>query len=697
MELKYTYCRICEGSCGFVAEVKNNKIIKYYADKNHPVSKGYSCIKGRSMLDVQYDPKRIKYPLKKINGTFKQISWEQAIDEIGEKFIKLKNLYGPSSIAMYFGNPLAFSYSAMMYTQFFMKSLGTRNIYSAGSQDCNNKFAHSKLFYGSNLIIIVPDFNKIDYFLALGTNPFASHFSFVVFPRPTQRLKAMEKRGCKIVWINPRRISKTIGEHHFIRPNTDIFLLLGMINYVLENGLEDREFIKQYSKGIEALKKIAKEFGGDLDKIGKITGISQNEIVKIANDFLEASSKNGASIYGRAGTDRGPFATLLAWAIDVFNFITGNIDKKGNFYSPGIIDAFNITKIGGIDKKQKHEKKIFRSRIGDFSSLMGTFPAATMADEILTPGDGQVKGMFIVAGDPLVSCPNTKKLASAFKELEILVSIDFYVNDTGCLADYILPAVTFLEREDFSLTTASFNPIPFACYSDPVVEPDGGQKSEWEIFNLLGAKMGLPTLGGPPINIFKSVLSREDRKKFRQLIKSEKGIFLNEEKKVQYNVLLPDRLQTPDKLINLVPKEYYNEFNKLRNWNGPLDKNFPFLLISGREISTINSWLHTKKGTNYCYISTTDANTLGIEDLQTIQVRSKVNFIEIPARITDDLMKGVIWIPHGWGRTIETPPEIAKEKQGYNVNIITDDNWKNLETFAGMVLLDGINVQIKKL
>ncbi|MHA1300392.1 MAG: molybdopterin dinucleotide binding domain-containing protein, partial [Candidatus Helarchaeota archaeon] len=264
-------------------------------------------------------------------------------------------------------------------------------------------------------------------------------------------------------------------------------------------------------------------------------------------------------------------------------------------------------------------------------------------------------------------------------------------------ADYILPAVTFLEREDFSLTTASFNPIPFACYSDPVVEPDGGQKSEWEIFNLLGAKMGLPTLGGPPINIFKSVLSREDRKKFRQLIKSEKGIFLNEEKKVQYNVLLPDRLQTPDKLINLVPKEYYNEFNKLRNWNGPLDKNFPFLLISGREISTINSWLHTKKGTNYCYISTTDANTLGIEDLQTIQVRSKVNFIEIPARITDDLMKGVIWIPHGWGRTIETPPEIAKEKQGYNVNIITDDNWKNLETFAGMVLLDGINVQIKKL
>ncbi|NVM03786.1 MAG: molybdopterin-dependent oxidoreductase, partial [Candidatus Helarchaeota archaeon] len=434
MEKKYTYCRICEGSCGFIAEIENNKILKYYADKDHPVSKGYSCIKGRSMLNVQYDPKRIKYPMKKVNGKYEKISWEQAIKEIGDKLLQLKNSFGPKSIGMYFGNPIAFSYSAMIYTQAFMRFLGSRNIYSAGSQDCNNKFAHSKLFYGSNVIIIVPDFDNIDYFLALGTNPFSSHFSFVVYPRPKHRLREMEKRGCKIVWINPRRISKDIGEHHFICPNTDIYLLFGMINYVLENGLEDKEFIEKYSKGIDDLRKIAKEFGEDLDQIAKMTCISKDNIVKIVNDFLEASKKGGASIYGRAGTDRGTFATLLAWAIDVFNFITGNIDKKGNFYSSGLIDVFNIANIGGLQSSEVTgtaiDKSANLSRIGKFPSLMGTYPAAIMADEILTPDD-QIKAMLIVAGDPLVSCPNTRKLEKAFKQLELLVSIDFYMNDTG--------------------------------------------------------------------------------------------------------------------------------------------------------------------------------------------------------------------------------------------------------------------------
>ncbi|MFX0133872.1 MAG: molybdopterin-dependent oxidoreductase [Candidatus Hodarchaeota archaeon] len=703
MEKKHTYCRICEGSCGFVAEVENNKILKYYADKDHPVSKGYSCIKGRSMLNVQYDPKRIKNPLKKVNGNYKEISWEQAISEIGDKLLQLKNSFGLKSIGMYFGNPLAFSYSAMIYSQAFMRFLGSRNVYSAGSQDCNNKFAHSKLFYGSNLIIIVPDFDNIDYFLALGTNPAASHFSFVVFPRPVQRLKEMEKRGCKIVWINPRKmeIAKKIGEHHFICPNTDIYLLFGMINYVLENGLEDKEFIKKYSKGIDDLRKIAREFGGNLDQIAKMTCISKETIKKMVKDFLDASKKGGASIYGRAGTDRGSFATLLAWAIDVFNFITGNIDKKGNFYSSGLIDVFNIANIGGLQSSEVTGKVVDKtanlSRIGKFPSLMGTYPAAIMADEILTPGDNQIKAMLIVAGDPLVSCPNTKKLEKAFKKLDLLVSIDFYMNDSGCLADYILPAVTFLERDDFTLTTSSFNPIPYASYSDAVVVPDAEQKPEWEIFNLLGKKMGLPTLGGPPISIFKSILSREDRKKIKKLMKSEKGIFLNEEKKIQHNVLLPDKLQTTDKLIDLVPKEYFSEFEKLRKWKEPYDNEFPYYLISGREIETINSWLHVKEDTNYCYINPEDARSLGVENYQTIRVKSRISSIDIPIKITDELMKGVIWIPHGWGRTIKNPPEIAKEKHGYNVNIITDDNWKNLETFAGMVLLDGVKVRLEKI
>ena len=698
MDKKYTFCRICEGSCGFVAEIENNKIVKYYGDKDHPVSKGYTCIKGRSYLDIQYHPKRIRYPLKKVNGKFERISWDQAIDEIGSKLLELKNKYGGNSIGAYLGNPIAFSYSCAMYSAAFSRFIGSRNTYTAGSQDCNNKFAHSKRFFGASITIIVPDFDNIDYFLGLGTNPAASHFSFVVFPRPMQRLKAMEKRGCKIMWINPRNMesAKQVGQHQFIRPNTDIFLMFGMINYVLENNLEDKEFINKYSKGIDELRKVAKEFGGNLDKVAQITGISKQIIIQITKDFLEATKKGGASVYGRAGTDRGSFATLLAWAIDVFNFITGNVDKKGNFYSTGLVDTQGVAKAGGMTSSNKPKKPEALSRIGKFQSVIGSYPAAIMADEIFTPGKGQIKAMFIVSGDPLVSCPNTKRLEKAYKNLELLVCMDYFINDTGTLADYFLPCKTFLERDDMALATTSFNPIPFACYSDAIVEPEGECKGEWEIFNLLQEKMGLLSLGGPPIKVFKMALKKHDRNTIKQLVKTEKGMFMNEEKKIKYNILLPDNISFEDKLIPLIPEDYISEFEKLRYFNFEHDKKYPYSLISGRQIETINSWIKTKLDMNYCHLNIEDAKKLGIEDYQTIKVSTPINSIEIQAKTTPDLMKGVIWIPHGWGRTNQDAPDIAVEKHGVNVNIITDDKWQNLETFAGMVLLDGIQVNIEK-
>lgn len=699
MEKKLTFCRICEASCGFVAEVEQNKIIKYYGDKDHPVSKGYTCVKGREMPNIQNDPKLLRYPLNRENEQFVRISWEQTIDEIGSKLLAIKELYGPNSIGMYFGNPTAFSYSTTMYSGAFMRFLGSRNMYSAGSQDCNNKFAHSKRFYGSSLIIIVPDFERIDYLLALGTNPAASHFSFVVFPRPMERLKEMEKRGCKIVWINPRKIeaAKSVGEHHFIYPNTDIFLLFALIHYVLENNLEDKEFIEKYSKGIDELKAIAKEFGSNLDRIKRFTGINKDAIIKIAKDFVSASKKGGASVYGRAGTDRGSFGTLLAWAKDVLNFITGNIDKKGNFFSPGLVNAIALAnKAAMLTKGKEKGSKHKGSRIGNFPSVLGTYPAATIADEILTPGEGQIKAMIIMAGDPLISCPNSTRLEKAFRSLDLLVSIDFYLNDTGCLANYVLPATTFLEREDFSLTTSSFNPIPFANYTSAVITPSDERKPEWEIFNLLCKKMSLPALGAPALSMFQSTLSRDEKPRFRELLKCERGIYLNEEKCIKYNVLLPDNLQHPDKRIDLVPRDYYAEFEKLRKWKC-VEKDF-FSLISGRQLETINSWIHAnkKENTNYCYLNSEDAERLGIQNDQKVRVSSDITFIDIPVKISSDIMKGVAWIPHGWGRTAKNPPTLARAKLGVNINLITDDDWKKLESFAGMALLDGVPVKIDK-
>lgn len=697
MEKKFTFCRICEATCGFIAEVDENRIVKYYPDKDHPVSKGYCCAKGREMVKKQYHPKRLRHPLKRIGDTYERISWEQAIEEIGEKIVKLNQSLGPHCIGAYVGNVLAFSYSAVIFSGSFFQFLGTRNIYGPGSQDCNNKFAHSQRFYGSPLTIISPDFENIDYFIGLGTNPLASHFTLANFPNPSRRLKDMEKRGCKIVWINPRKTeaAKIAGDHIFIKPNTDIYLLFGMIHYVLENHLQDKDFINTYSKGIDQLRDISRQLGSDLDMISQVTGIEKGDIIKLTGEFAETSRKGAASMYGRVGTDRGPYATLLAWAIDVFNFITGNIDKKGNFYSQGFL---NVSKLGDADGGISSEiPKERRSRIGDFEPVMGYLPAATMADEILTPGEGQIKAMIILGGDPLVSCPNTGKLEKAFRNLELSVSIDIFMNDTGIISDYLLPTTTFLEREEFSFVMSAFNQTSFVSFSPAVVNPEDDVKDEWEIFNLLGERIGVPILGDQPLEVLKQLFPGEEQKGLEKLLKSEKGIFLNEEKKARYNVLLPDEIKLPDRLIPLVPEDYIKEFERFKELGLPHDAEYPFSLVSGRQVETINSWIHVRGETNYCFLNPEDAKSLGIDDYDNIRVSTRIGSIDIPARITRDLMKGVVWIPHGWGRTIENVPELAVEKKGVNVNLITDDDWTKLESFGGMVMLDGIQVKLERM
>lgn len=694
MDKKYTFCRICEPGCGFVAEVDDNRIVNYYPDPDHPVSKGYACVKGREMLTKQYHPRRLRFPLKRRNGEFERVSWDQAIDEIGSKLLQLKDKCGPHSIGAYMGNVMAYSHSAVLYSGALMSFIGTRNSYGPGSQDCSNRFAQSKRFYGSSFTILIPDLDNIDYFLALGTNPQASHFTFAGYPHPTQQLKKMEQRGCKIVWVNPRRTesAKAVGEHYFIRPNSDIYLLLGMINYVLENKREDTEFIQTHSKGIDKLREIAREHGGDLERIANVTGISEQDIIKITEGFLEASSRGGASVYARVGTDRGPFATLKAWAVDVLNFITGNIDKKGNLFSPGF---YNTARFGDLAPTSALGQEP-RSRIGDFPSVATCMPAATMADEILTPGEGQIRAMLVMSGDPLISCPNARKLEKAFRDLELLVCIDIFMNDTGTLADYILPTTTFLEREEYSHFTCAFNPMSFVHYSKPVVKPEGEVKDEWQIFNLLGEKMDIPTLGNQPFEVLKMLFPGENQTKLEEMLKSEKGIFFNEERRPQQNALLPDGLNLPDKLIPLVPDDYLGELGKLGKWEVPHDKDYPLSLVSGRKVETINSWIHARGDTNYCYVNPEDAKELGIQDGETIKVSTGVGSIEIPAKLSEDMMQGVVWIPHGWGRTVETVPQMAVEKRGANVNLITDDDWHKLEPFAGMVMLDGIPVKLEK-
>jgi anaerobic selenocysteine-containing dehydrogenase len=243
---------------------------------------------------------------------------------------------------------------------------------------------------------------------------------------------------------------------------------------------------------------------------------------------------------------------------------------------------------------------------------------------------------------------------------------------------------------------SAYNSKAFVHYSDAVVKPEDEVKDEWEMFNLLGENMQIPTLGDQPFDGLKSIFPNEDPNKFDKMRNSEKGIFLNEEKRAERFILLSDNINFPDKLIPLFSDDYLPELEKLRKWEVPHDKDYPFSLISGRQIETINSWIHARGDTNYCYLNTDDARRLGINDGQNTRISTKIGAIELPAKVTDDLMKGVVWIPHGWGRTSQDVPDMAVDKLGANVNLITDDDWTKLEPLGGMVMLDGIPVKIEK-
>jgi len=713
-EQKITYCRICEGLCGLVAEIEDGRLVDLTSDPDHPVSRGYICPKGKAMLRIQNDPKRIRRPLRRAGSGWEEISWDTAIAEIGVTLNDIRRRHGGRAVGMYLGNPAAFSYSYGAFAQGFMQAIRSPNFFTAGSQDCNNKFAFSQIFYGSPMIHLIPDLDHTDYLLILGSNPLVSHMSFVTVPRVSERLRNIEKRGGKVIMINPRRTetSRVVGEHIFIRPDTDIVLLLGIIRQIFQEGLEDRNALETYMDGVTALRRAADPYSPE--RAASLTGISADTITRIAREF--AASRT-ACCYGRAGVCLGRFGTLTSWAIDVLNLITGNADRRGGaVFHRGFVDLITISKRTGMEKSR------YRSRIGNHPQLIGTFPAGIMADEILTPGEGQIRAMIVTSGNPLVSCPNVKRLEEAFAQLELVVGIDLYRSETSRYAHYLLPATTFLEREDFSVATNMFQPIPFAQYTEAVVDPDGEQLPEWEIYARLCEQMKVPLLGqkvlGGFVRLFREagklpvigkrlgfhprwlipgLLLSVGEVRFRTLKKNPHGVLLEP---IQPGGLLEKRYRKKGKKLVLVPEDFAPELEKLTRFSAlPPDPEYPLLMVGRRSLGSINSWLHNAPSLQPkeidCLIHPDDAGPLKITQGETIRVASTVGSVEITARITEDIMAGVVSIPHGFARAPEGECDLPGKAPGACSNLLTDE--KDLETFAGMALLNGVKVRVEKI
>lgn len=712
-----TYCRICEALCGLTAVVEGGEITALSPDPAHPVSRGFACVKGMRFLDVHRDPDRLTHPQRRrADGVFERVTWDRAVGEIGTAIARIRDRHGPHSVALYFGNPSAFSYVQPFASQGFVRGLGTRNVFSAGSQDCNDKFVVAHAMFGSSLIQPVPDLARSRFLLLLGTNPAVSQMSFVHAPRAMEKLAEVRARGGRVVVLDPRRTETARSphvEHHFIRPDTDVFLLAALAKLIVEAGHVDVEQLDRHARGYARLARALS--GVDVAACAEVTGVD----VATLHDLAAAlGTTPGAAIHVSTGVNQGTAGALAYFLAQAIHVLTGNLDRAGGLVVPEhLVPVPRLMQLAGLDRSPH------RSRIGGFDPVMGTLPATILADEILTPGEGQVRALIVLAGNPALSCPNTGRMREALASLELLVGIDLYRNETLELAHYALPGLDFLQREDLPLPFLTFQPEPYLQWTDAVGAPRGEQRSEWDVFVDLCRASGIPFFGVPGLATAITAARRMgDASPFHprravELLLRAGGTDLATLRAHPHGVLrgenrpgtfLGRRVLTEDGRVDLAPPAFVRALEELethRRRKLVLARDgHTLLLFSKREKTSHNSWMHNvpelvagKRSTNYAYLHPDDARARGIAEGASVRIHNAWGSIELPARLDPDVFRGSIAVPHGWGHEHAPSLRTARATRGADVNRLAPDGPEHTERLAGMAQLVGIPVQVEPL
>ena len=695
-----------------VATVENGKLAQLRPDREHPLSKGYACPKGIAMADVQNDPDRVVYPLKRVGGPgeFEQVTWEEALSDIAARLRTVIDTHGRKSVGWYMGNPGAFSYSHTLWAKGFLDGLGSPHYYSAGSQDVNNRFAASALLYGSPLLVPIPDLNRTDFLFVVGANPLVSHGSVLSAPRVREGLNAVIDRGGRVVVVDPRR-SETARqfEHVPIRPDTDAWLLLSMLHVVFAEGLADRAAIERQTNGADTLEEYARGFAPE--RAEPVTGVPAETVRELARAFATAPS---AAAYGRTGSCLGRFGTLVAYLLDALNAVTGNLDRPGGavFGRPPIA-LDEIAEKAGLATYGKE-----RSRIGDFPDVIGNLPATLIPEEITTPGDRQIRAFFVSAGNPVLSVPNGAALERAFEQLDLLVALDFYVSDTSRHADYVLPATTFLEREDVPVAFLGFFSTPFMQVTEAVVPPRGEARQEWRIIDDLSQRIGIAPYSLKALRMLARVGYRiSPRRLIDAVLRTgpagdwfglkPSGLSLKKVARSPHGIVLGDHIRTGvlagrvrhrDRRVHVGDPTVLGEVDRLAAANGAAAQ-FPLSLIGLRELRSHNSWMHNSpllmRGgrTHALRMHPADAAAADIADGATARITSASGSVEAPVVVTDEMTPGTVALPHGWGH--RGGWKLANEAGGANVNQLAPYGAEHLERLAGMAHLNGIPVRVE--
>ncbi|MEO6468728.1 MAG: molybdopterin-dependent oxidoreductase, partial [Acidimicrobiia bacterium] len=670
-------------------------------DKEDVFSAGYLCPKGTALKQLDADPNRIRTPQIRRGDTWHDATWDEAFAEIEARLLPIMERDGRDAVGVYMGNPSAHNLANLVYNRVLNQSLGTKNLFSASTVDQMPKQVSSGLMFGAALTVPVADIDRTDYLVIMGANPYASNGSLMTAPDFPGRLERLQARGGTVVVIDPRRSqsAEKADEHLFIRPGTDAHFLFGVVNVLFAEGLVSLGNCDGLVDGLAEIERLAPSFTPEV--VAPVCGIDADTIRAMARKI---ASTERAGIYGRIGTCTQEFGTVASWLVDVVNILAGNLDREGGmmFTLPATASA----SIGGGGDGKGRGVRFGRrhSRVKQLPEFFGEYPVATLADEIETPGEGQIKALVTVAGNPVLSTPDSDRLDAAFASLEFMVSIDIYRNETTKHADVILPAPRVLTKGHYDLALYSLAVRNVANYSPPIIELRGDEQPEWETmlrlaalvagqgsspeaaaalddFALVSVVQKAVTRSGSPIEgrdagELVDELSKNGRRGPERVLDFmlrtgaygdqfgapgyEGGLSLAVLEANPHGVdlgalkpRLPGVLKTPSGKIEIAPEAIIADVESRlvpsldRRANGEL------VLVGRRDLRSNNSWMHNieilVKGKPRCtlQIHPDDAARVGIADGEMTRVRSRVGMVELAAEVTDGIMSGVVSIPHG--------------------------------------------------
>ncbi len=721
-EQKPTFCRICEPLCGMIATVDDGRLVSLRPDKDHPLSAGFACQKGIAFTEVVNDPDRVTTPLRRTaDGGFEPVGWDEAMTDIADRLADIHRRHGSGAIGWYYGNPGAFSYSHTLSLSMFMAGFGPRlHVFTAGSQDVNNRFVASQLLYGSPLALPIPDVLRTDLLVVIGANPIVSHGSVLTVPRIKDRMHDIVKRGGRVLVIDPRR-TETAAQFEWlgIIPDGDAYLLLSLLHVLFGENLVDRARVARQADGAVWLEQLARPFSPEATQ--PRTGIDPDTVRSLARDLARTRR---AAVYGRVGTSTGENGTLTTYLLDAVNLVAGNLDVPGGsmfgrFGFPG--ERWAMKGLGALLRTVYTHR---RSRIGGFPSVLMSEPAGVMAKEITTPGRGQVRALLVSAGNPVLSVPNANELEEALEGLQLMVGVDLYVNETLAHCDYVLPAATMYERDDFPLPFQTLQPTPFRQATEAVIEPVGQARAEWEVIDDITRRLWRRTPGLVALAAMRKALSLfgvrlSPRLLVDAVIRLGEGgdrfglrrgglTFSRLAADHPHGKVLAQNLRD-DVLrkvvvyragrVRLRHDEIAAEVEALSRRRTP--DGYPMRLIGMREARSENSWMHNApllmrgERAQHVRMHVDDAAAANIVDGDVVRITSPHGEIELPAMVTKDIVAGVVAVPHGWGHRGTGGWRIANDAGGANVNRLMSSAPEDLERLAGMARLTGVPVRVE--